>query len=352
MPTTSSARAALSPALVLLGAACAFLTGLVALAGPAAAIEDPRRPTAEVTHGPSCGPSVVRVAVTNGSEPHALALVFDGADEQDSAVLAAGEQVELGSGEIDWGRTVDVTVTVTDADGTAEAAIELGTYTRPSAEDCAALTPTPTPSETQPTTPRPVPSTPTAPAPVPPTTATPSTPRPSPPTTPGRPRPSGSAPATPSQTPESTTTEPVPSDDDGDRPTGQAGTASAASVSPGGVVTVRATGFTPGEPVTVSLVGVDAPLATVSAEVDGSVEAVVQIPRGATLGQATVQLVGEESAATAGLDLQVAARQQPLPERTTTAPALAAGVTLIGTAGFLGLMAARRPRGDHTSTPR
>ena len=356
MPTTSSARTGLRSALVLSGAACAFLTGLVALAGPTAAIEDPRRPTAQVTHGPSCGPSVVRVAVTNGSEPHALALVFDGAVEQDSAVLAAGEQAELGSGEIDWGRTVDVTVTVTDADGNVDDPIELGTYTRPSAEDCAAITPTTTPAQTQPSTSQPAPSTTqTAPTPAPvppttPTTSTPSTPRPSTPTTPRTPRPTGTAPATPSQTPESSTSDPAPSAED--RPSGQAGTASAASVSPGGVVTVRATGFAPGEPVTVSLVGVADPLATVVAAADGSVEAVVQIPRGAALGTATVQLVGEESASSAGLDLQVAARQQPLPGPPTPAPALAAGVTLIGTAGALGLLAARRSRGHHTSTPR
>src|SRR4051794_30964621 len=78
VPTLSSAREALSPALVVLAAAGALLLGAVAVAGPAAAIEDPRRPDAEVTHGPSCGPAVIRVAVTNGTEAHTIALVFDG----------------------------------------------------------------------------------------------------------------------------------------------------------------------------------------------------------------------------------------------------------------------------------
>src|SRR4051794_32441469 len=56
--TTPSARAALLPACTVLIAVGALLAFAVALAGPAAAIEDPRRPTVEVTHGPSCGPAV------------------------------------------------------------------------------------------------------------------------------------------------------------------------------------------------------------------------------------------------------------------------------------------------------
>jgi hypothetical protein len=118
------------------------------------------------------------------------------------------------------------------------------------------------------------------------------------------------------------------------------------------VLTIRATGFTPGEPVTVSMLGVDGPLTTVTAAEDGSVEAVVQIPRGAALGTATVELVGGLSAATAGLDLQVAARTQPVRERTTSIPVFAAGVALIGAGGVLGLVAARRSRADHTGTLR
>jgi hypothetical protein len=130
---------------------------------------------------------------------------------------------------------------------------------------------------------------------------------------------------------------------------GQAGSASAASVSPGGVLTVRATGFTPGEPVTVSMVGVAEPLTTVTAGADGSVEAVVQIPRSAALGTATVHLVGGLSDATAGLDLQVAARTQPVVQRATSVPVLTAGIALIGAAGVLGLMAAWRSRRHHAT---
>uniref|UniRef100_UPI0034DFBC57 hypothetical protein n=1 Tax=Modestobacter roseus TaxID=1181884 RepID=UPI0034DFBC57 len=117
----------------------AVLVAGVALAPPAAAIDDPRQPGVEVTHGPSCGPAVVRVVVTNGTEPHRVALVFDGTTEQAAADLPPGGQTELTSSDVDWGTTVDVSVTVTDPDGAADAPVELGTYTRPSAEDCAAI---------------------------------------------------------------------------------------------------------------------------------------------------------------------------------------------------------------------
>jgi hypothetical protein len=338
----------LAPALLVLAGACALLTTAVALAGPAAAIEDPRRPTAEVTHGPSCGPAVVRVAVTNGTAGHRVALVFDGDQEQATAVLAGGEQAELASEDVDWGQTVDVSVTVTGAGGAAEDPIEFGSYTRPSAEDCAAVTPmTPeTGPESTAAAPPATTSSGTTPAPdSPPATAS----SPTRPSTPGTPRPTGTSPAPGTQrsTPPSSASS-SPAGATG----GQAGRGSAASVSPGGVVTVRATGFTPGEPVTISMLGVEGPLTTVTAGADGSVEAVVQIPRDAALGAATVQLVGGLSDATAGLHLQVAARAQPVPEQTTSVPVLAAGIALICAAGVLGLTAARRWRGHHITTPR
>ena len=301
MPTTASpARAVLPSAVVLLAAACALLTGAIALAGPAAAIEDPRRPRVEITHGPSCGPGVIRVAVVNGTAEHRVALVFDGGAEQDSAVLGGGERVDLVSSDVDWGRTVDVSVTVTGPDGTAELPFEFGSYTRPSVEDCAAVG---------------------SPAP----------------------RPDGASP------PSTTPIVGVEGDDPGDGPIGSV---SSAAVSPGGVVTVRATGFTPGESVTISLIGVDDPLTTVTAGADGSAEAVVQIPRHAALGTATVRLVGGLSAGTAGLDLQVAARARPVAEQTPSVPGLAAGIALVGATGVLGLTAARRPHAGRVTVPR
>ena len=115
-------------------------------------------------------------------------------------------------------------------------------------------------------------------------------------------------------------------------------------------MTVRAAGFDPGEAVTVSLLGAADPLTTVTAGPDGRVEAVVQIPRSAALGAATVQLVGGASEAVAGLELQVAARSVPVVEQTTSTPVLAAGLGLIGAAAVLGLTAARRARDQSTPT--
>jgi hypothetical protein len=350
LTTASSSRAALPPARLVLAAAGVLLTAMVALAGPAAAIEDPRRPTAEVVAGPSCGPGLVRIAVTNGTAVHQVALVFDGSGEQDSALLAAGGQATLVSEDLDWGRTVDVSLAVTDAQGVAEDPIEFGTYTRPSAEDCAAISPTtaeasPGPS-TVATTTTPGTTAPTTGSADPTSTRRPTTPTPSVPSTPA----TSTPPPRPS-TPGPTSSAPVPVPGD-EQPSGSAGGASAASVPPGGVLTVRATGFTPGEPVTVSLLGSAGPLTTVTAEQDGSVEAVVQIPRGAALGAATVQLVGVRSSATAGLDLQVAARLQPVAQQTGSLPVSATGVGLMTAAGLLGLMAARRSRADHDPTSR
>ena len=292
---TASVRSVLSPAVLVVVATCAVLAGLVAVAGPASALTDLRRPHAEVTHGPSCGPGVVRVAVTNGSQPQRVALVFAGVGEQGSAELAAGEQVELVSADVDWGRTVDVSVTVTTADGTAGEPIEFGTYTRPTAQDCAAIAP------------------------------------------PG----SASSALAPAAAADPVTAQAAA---DVDRPE-PAVAAPAASVSPGGVVTVRGTGFTPGEPVTVSMLGRGDALSTVTAAADGSVEVVVQIPRGTQPGAATVQLVGGRSTATAGMDLELTARARPASERAATVPGYAAGGALAVAAAFLGLLAARRGRG-------
>jgi hypothetical protein len=340
---TSSASLRLAVAVLSLVAAG------TALAAPAAAMEDSRRPAATVTHGPSCGPAVVRALVTNGTAPHRVALVFDGGAEQDAALLAAGEQVELVSSGVDWGVTVDVSVAVTSADGQVEAPLELDTYTRPSAADCAAVTP---PSGTAPT----VPGTPsvagtvaaepasTAPASTAPASTAPAS------TVPASPVPDPSAPAGTSDT-----GAPPPTSGTGAPPApagSEVAASSPAAVSPGGVVTVRATGFTAGEPVTVSIPGVDEPLTTVTAAADGSVQTVVQIPRGASLGATTVQFTGTSSAAVAGVDLDVAARNRVVPQSTGSPVTVAAGLALVAAAGTLGLMGARRSRGRHTDADR
>ncbi|WP_229682004.1 hypothetical protein [Modestobacter marinus] len=388
----------------------AVLAAGVVTAGPAAALEDPRRPTGTVTHGPSCGPAVVRVQVTNGTEPHRVALVFDGVEEQDAADLLPGEQVELTSGDVDWGVTVDVSVTVADPDGTTEPPLEFRTYTRPSEEDCAAVAPPTTepPAPTSAPTPDPEPSgspVPSTPAPDPTPTAPPSptaTPTPSAPSSPP-PSPEGPSTSPPPSTPTPTTAGPTPSSPSGPRSSGPGGTgtrapsptrteppgtgstdttgtdptgteptrtqptrtqptsepsapslpadpgtaAPAAIVSPGGVVTVRASGFDPGETVDVRMAGGTELLGTVTAAADGSVEAVVQIPRGTALGAATLELVGGESAATAEVGLRVAARAAAATEQTGSPAVLAAGLVLLTAAGSLGLVGVRRARSGH-----
>lgn len=303
-PSAKGARPA-PGALVAVGAlSCTVMAALgVALSGPAAALEDTRRPVADVTHGPSCGPGVVRVELVNGTEPHRVALVFGDGVEQQVAEVGPGERAELGSADVDWGTTVAVRIAVTDLDGTAELPLDLGTYTRPSREDCDALVPLA--AETA------------APALDARAAGSPAT---------GRPLPSSTGDGSPVLG------------------TAAAEQAAAAAVAPGGVVTVRGSGFSPGEVVDVSLDGVDGPLATVVAAEDGSVEAVVQIPRAVELGPVTVQLVGRTSSATSGLDLQVAARQQPLVVTSDPLPVVAAGTALLVASAAVGGAAARRPR--------
>jgi len=302
-----------------IGALGALLLAGTALATPAAALEDPRRPVAEVTHGPSCGPGVVRVQVTNGNQANRVALVFDGTVVQDVAELDPAGLAELTSGDVGWGTTVHVTVTVAGAGGAAQLPLDFGTYTRPSKADCDALVPAPEPTgaSTSVTSARPG-STPADvakdPAPLPPMGA--------------------GGPDSPQV---------VPVGDQGPAPVAEE-VAVAAPVAPGGVVTVRGSGFTPGEPVDVTLDGVDEPLATVVAAGDGTIEAVVQIPRGASLGAVTVQLVGRTSSATSGLDLQVAAREQALSAGSAPVPVIAAGTALLVASVGLGVATARRPR--------
>ena len=286
---------------LVLGATSALLLAGLVLAGPAAAIADPRRPAATLTHGPSCGPGDIRVRVVNGTEAHRVALVFDGTGEQDSAVLGPDGAAELRSADVDWGTTVDVSLTVGSADGTTvDEPVRFGTYTRPTRADCDLANG----SSRE----------------MPPVVAS-----------------SEAAAAAGDDTP------------GGDA--GPGGRASSPSVAPGGVVTLRGAGYTPGEYVQVSVPGAGDPLTTVRAGADGTVEAVVQIPRSTGLGTLTVQLVGQKSDTTTGLDLQVAPRAPSVASAATRTPVVAAGSALLAAGAGLGLLAARRPRGDADGLP-
>lgn len=326
---------------LLLGSLAAVGLGVV-LAGPASAIDDPTQPSARLTHGPNCVDGFVRVAVTAGTETRTVTLVYDGSERLGSARLEREQSTELAGYEVDHGE--QVAVSVASADGTgAETTIPVGDYTRPSQADCDAVT-APTSSAPPPSTT--APSTPSSPAPAPTTPEpTPSTPAPPPPTTPAPPSPpappprSTPAPPPPTTVPSTTATPPPPAPAELPPP---AASASSVQVAPGGVVTLRGAGFRPGESVTVRIAGARDALATVTAGGDGSVEAVVQIPRDAGLGPATVQLVGVDSAVTAGIELQVAARELTS-SGTTPLPLVVAGVSLLAAAVGLAAAAVRRP---------
>ncbi|MEI4273234.1 hypothetical protein TEK04_16030 [Klenkia sp. LSe6-5] len=380
MQSATTGVSPVRPATLLLAGAVALLAvvagvafAVPALAAPdagsetttssAAAAVDPARPTARLVHGPNCSDGYVRVEVTNGTADHTVTLQYDGADVGTAVTLAPGEETLLEGPEVDGGERVDVQVAVSGGDG-AESPLPLGDYTRPTQADCDAAgnpqptssappsTPSSTSPSTSPSTTRP--TTPTTTSPSTPSTASPSTGGPSATST-APPASSSTGPSTPSTTPRPTTGAPSTSAGTGTTGAGSAtsppgGAASAGQVAPGSVVTIRGTGFTPGEPVTVTLVGAAAPLATVTADEQGRVEAVVQIPQDVVLGPAVVQLVGEESAAATQVALDVAARDSAPVTGSTPWPLVAAGLVLLAVAAAL-VAATRRPRPDDWQPP-
>jgi hypothetical protein len=131
-----------------------------ALAGPAAAIDHESRPDARVTHGPSCRPGGVVVEVTAGTVGYAVTLATARRPAgEDAAELAPGAVVVLSTGPVDWGETIDPFLRYTALDGSGTGYVdELPglDFTRPAAEDCAAIAPStgaavePTPGGTPP----------------------------------------------------------------------------------------------------------------------------------------------------------------------------------------------------------
>jgi hypothetical protein len=314
----------------------------------ASAVVDPARPTARLLHGPNCSDGFVRVEVTNGSAEHTVTLTYDGVGTGAPATLAVGERTVLEGAELDWGTRAEVGVAVTGVDGPEEP-LDLGDWTRPTEEDCAAVTgptgttsPPTAPTSTGGTTTSSGPSGPPTPRPTPTTTATP---RPTTGTPSTSPRPTSEAPATPTSSGGSTSPSVA-----GAAPT-VGGSSSAGQVSPGSVLTIRGTGFAPGEAVTVTLAGSTAPLATVTADDQGRVEAVVQIPQDVVLGPAVVRLVGVDSSSATEVALEVAARDTPGATGRTPWPLMAAGLLLLALATTLATMAARRPRRDDWQAP-
>ena len=123
----------------------ALICAGVVLAGPAVAVDHEARPDARVTHGPSCRPGGVVVEVTAGTVGYAvtLATVRRPAGE-DAAEVAPGAVVVLSTGPVDWGETIDPFLQYTALDGSGTGYVDELTgldFTRPAAEDCAAIAP-------------------------------------------------------------------------------------------------------------------------------------------------------------------------------------------------------------------
>ena len=284
---TRSSRTAVSAGLVA-GLLTVLFGVAVATAAPAAAIDDPTRPDARVTHGPSCRPGGLVVEVVAGTSPYSVRLATTRTPSgEDEATLQPGETVVLRTGDVAWGETIDGRLEFAAQDGSGVTYVdelEEYSFTRPTEEDCAAIA---EPSDPEPSSPEPS------------GTASPSAP--GSPTTSSAPAPSG--PETPTPAPSDSQT-PAPG---GTVPTAGAGDGPPREVTAGDTVTLQAAGFLPGERVTVQLHGSDDVLATATAGADGTVQTEVRIPAGTEAGAATVHMEGVESENVADVDIQVAA---------------------------------------------
>lgn len=302
--------------LVLIGAG-------VVTASPAAAVDDPTRPDARVTHGPSCRPGGLVVEVTAGQSPYfvRLATTRDPSGE-DEATLAPGETVVLRSDDVGWGETIDGRLEYAARDGSGTTYVdelEFFSFTRPTREDCdAARNPPP---------PEPVPS-----------------------------RPSQGDDRTPNddRTPTApASTDPGAGPGGGYRETGAAAVPTAehtdgsgtGAVAAGEPVVLRGTGFRPGERVEIRLHGSGEVIGSAVARDDGTVDAQVYIPAGTAPGSTTVDLVGAESALVADVRLQVTAAGAPAEGNgaATLVPLATAALALVGSVAALVAVLTRRP---------
>jgi len=309
----------------LVGTFLALLLGAaLATAAPAAAVDDPSRPEAQVTHGPSCRPGGLVVEVVAGTSPYVVRLATTRTPSgEDEAVLAPGETVVLRSGGVDYGETIDGRLEFAAQDGTGVTYVdELKEYsfTRPTKEDCDAIA-DPTPTTTNSPT----------------TSATPGSTAPTTGSTAPTTEPAGDSPTT-------TAAAAVP--------TGSAGGGAPQSVAPGDVVTVQGSGFLPGERVVAQLHGSDEVLATATAGPDGTVQADVRIPAGTDGGAATMHLLGTQSEVVADVALRVTAAERPvaMAGAADVVPLAVAAATLVGVAGLFSVVgrqrAGRRPIGS------
>jgi hypothetical protein len=132
-------------ALRVLGLVGVLVTAGIAGAAPALAVDDPSRPDARVTHGPSCRPGGVVIEVTGGTVAYAVTLATTRQPAGEAvAQVAPGAVAVLSSGEVTWGETIDPLLRYAALDGSGITYVdELDGYsfTRPAAEDCAAIAP-------------------------------------------------------------------------------------------------------------------------------------------------------------------------------------------------------------------
>ncbi|MGY2002875.1 hypothetical protein [Blastococcus sp. SYSU DS1024] len=352
---TTSARVVRGalPAGVVTGLLVVLLGLTVSAAAPAHALDDPTKPDARVTHGPSCRPGGIVVEVVAGTAPYSVRLATTRTPSgEDEATLVPLGSVVLRTDDVAPGETIDPRLEFTARDGSGRTHVdELTDYTltRPTVEDCeVALSPPPPP---------PAPPTatvePSAPAPSTtggPTTgsALPGTTAPQAPgttTAPGSPPTTGGAP-----TSSGTTAGGTPTRSSGDAgavaPGGPGG--GVPQVQPGGTVVLRGAGFNPGERVDIVFHGGETVLATTTADLAGEVRVDVRIPEGAAAGPATLDLVGADSAVRTGVALQVAAAVgEAAPARgvVSLASLAVAAVALVATAGGLVSVAGRQHAG-------
>ena len=297
------------------GFVAAMVGAALFAAGPAAAADDPTRPDARVTHGPSCRPGGLVVEVVAGTSPYSVKLATTRTPSgEDQAMLAPGQTVVLRTGDVAYGETIDGRLEFAAQDGSGVTFVdelEEYSFTRPSKKDCDAIAdPSSSPQSSAPSDT----AGPTSSAAAAPSTST--------------------TPADPSATDSRT---PAPA---GTVPTGGSGPASPTPVTAGETVTLSAGGFRPGELVTVQLNGSDEVLTTATAGPDGTVRADVRIPGSTDPGATTAHLTGTESEIVAHVDLQVAAAQTSLDAGSADiVPLVAAALALVAAAaGFFSVV--------------
>ena len=302
-----------------------FFGAALATAAPAAAADDPTRPDAQVTHGPSCRPGGLVVEVVAGTAPYSVRLSTTRTPSgEDEATLQPGQTVVLTTDDVDYGETIDGRLEFAAQDGTGVTFVdelEEYSFTRPTKEDCDAIA---DPSSTAP------PSGSAAPT----ASAVPTT--------------SGGAAPTSSDAAATGSTSAAPG---GAAPAGGDGDAAPHEVTAGDTVTLQASGFQPGELVTFQLRGSDVVLGTATAGPDGTVQIEVRIPDGTAAGPATVDLFGTRSEIVTGVDLQVAAAESPVLDSGSSdiVRLVAAAVALVAAVGGL-VSVAGRQRPHHPTT--